>query len=151
MPQSYKLKMKLPDELMESYGKSPSHMAALLKGARARQRGESRDSCPYVPDRAPGFYFAWSKGWIGMDKGTITLEDEKTQKITVYLEDKGQDFLEWDIEGGVVTACRPFQEWVWKGTLVHNTDIKPGDILIITPPKLKRTTLKYLVERVKAS
>jgi len=27
--------------------------------------------------------------------------------ITVYLEDHGQDFLEWDIEKGTVVACRP--------------------------------------------
>lgn len=72
-------------------------------------------------------------------------------KVTVYLQDKGQDFLEWDIENGVVVGCRPFQSWLWKGTRVHNTDIKPGDILIITPAKGKRTTLKYLVERVKNS
>ena len=26
--------------------------------------------------------------------------------ITVFLEDQGQDFLEWDIKDGVVVACR---------------------------------------------
>ena len=43
--------------------------------------------------------------------------------ITVYLVDGGQDFLEWDIEDGEVTGCRPFQGWLWIGTKVHNTDI----------------------------
>ena len=29
--------------------------------------------------------------------------------IRVTFEDQGQDFLEWDIEDGVVVDCRPFQ------------------------------------------
>lgn len=67
--------------------------------------------------------------------------------ITVYLEDHGQDFLEWDIEDGVVIESRPYQDWLWKGTKVHNTDIKPGDILEITV-RGNRTSLNYPVERV---
>ena len=70
-------------------------------------------------------------------------------KQTVYLEDRGQDFLEWDIEDGVVVGCRPFQAWSWKGTKVHNESIQPGDILSITPPVTGvLTTLNYPVERV---
>ena len=53
--------------------------------------------------------------------------------LTVHFEDEGQDFLEWDIENGEVVACRPFQDWLWKGTKVHNTEIRPGDKLTITP------------------
>jgi hypothetical protein len=68
--------------------------------------------------------------------------------LTVYLEDHGQDFTEWDIENGEVVACRPFQEWFWKGTRVHNTVIQRGAILQITPPHAERTTLKYRVEKV---
>ena len=68
--------------------------------------------------------------------------------ITVHLEDKGQDFLEWDIENGEVVACRPFQEWLWKGTKVHNTEIRPRMTLDITPPGARRTTLNYRVEKV---
>ncbi|GAI90398.1 unnamed protein product [marine sediment metagenome] len=67
--------------------------------------------------------------------------------ITVYLEDHGQDFLEWDIEDGTVVACRPYQGWLWNGTKVHNTNIQPGDILEITVAG-ERTTLNYSVERV---
>ncbi len=70
--------------------------------------------------------------------------------LTVHLEDHGQDFLEWDIEDGTVIDCRPYQGWLWKGTQVHNTDIKPGDILVITPPTGERTTLKYPVAKVDA-
>ncbi|MBA7623088.1 hypothetical protein ES703_30480 [subsurface metagenome] len=69
--------------------------------------------------------------------------------ITVYLEDHGQDFLEWDIEDGTVVDCRPFQGWLWKGMKVHNTDIQPGDILQITTTDGAEMTLKYPVERVK--
>ena len=66
----------------------------------------------------------------------------------IILEDHGQDFLEWDIENGKVVACGPFQGWVWEGTLVHNSDIRPGDFLDITPKIGKRTTLNYRVESV---
>lgn len=69
--------------------------------------------------------------------------------ITVCLEDHGQDFLEWDIEAGIVVGCRPFQEWLWKGTKVHNTNIQPSDVLEITPPASERLTLIYPVESVR--
>ncbi len=68
--------------------------------------------------------------------------------LTVYLEDQGQAFLEWDIEGGVVVDCRPFQGWLWNGTKIHNTNIQPGDILEITTRTGGRTSLLYPVERV---
>ena len=37
--------------------------------------------------------------------------------IKIELEDKGQDFLEWDISeyDGKIIACRPFQGWLWNG------------------------------------
>ena len=70
--------------------------------------------------------------------------------ITVFFEDHGQDFPEWDIEDGVVVACRPLQDWVWNGTRVHNETILKGDILgITTKNHPSRTTLNYPVERVK--
>jgi len=68
---------------------------------------------------------------------------------TVELEDHGQDFLQWKIEDGVVVDAKPFQRWVWKGTLVHNDVIAPGDILLITLRWGDRTTLKYPVTKVK--
>lgn len=68
---------------------------------------------------------------------------------TVELEDHGQDFLRWQIVDGVVVSSEPFQDWVWKGTLVHNAVIGPGDILLISPPKGDRTILKYPVVAVK--
>lgn len=38
---------------------------------------------------------------------------------TIVLEDKGQDFLEWDLdEEGLVTGCRPFQGSIWCGCRV---------------------------------
>jgi len=67
---------------------------------------------------------------------------------TVHFEDKGQDFLEWDIEDGKVVDCRPFQGWLWNGTRVHNDHISPGSILDITPVTSGRTTLNYRVEKV---
>ncbi len=66
---------------------------------------------------------------------------------TIYLEDHGQDFLEWDIEDGTIVDCRPFQGWLWNGTKVHNTNIQPGDILEITVAG-ERVKLNHPVERV---
>ena len=68
---------------------------------------------------------------------------------TVIFEDHGQDFLEWDIEDGVVVDCRPFQSWLWNGTKVHSTDIHPGLLLDITTKHVRRTRLRYPVLRVK--
>jgi len=68
--------------------------------------------------------------------------------ITVYFEDDGQDFLEWDIEDGKVIRCRPFQAWVWNGTLVHNNRIRKGTRLVITTKEGLGTTLDHKVARV---
>lgn len=68
--------------------------------------------------------------------------------ITVVFEDQGQDFLEWDIKDGTVVDCRPFQEWLWNGTKVHNTKILPGVILDITPREGGRMRLIHPVEKV---
>ncbi len=43
---------------------------------------------------------------------------------TITFEDRGQDFLEWDIdENGVVVDVRPFQAGIWKGKLVSNVKV----------------------------
>jgi hypothetical protein len=73
----------------------------------------------------------------------------KVKKTTVYFEDLGQDFLEWDIEDGVVTGCRPFLAWLWVGTKVLNKDIQPGCKLRIKIKDDKATWLKYRVQRVR--
>ena len=59
---------------------------------------------------------------------------------TIEFEDHGQDFLEWDIdEEGKVVDSRPFQAWAWNGTIVHNKDIRPGDLLAISSPRMKKS------------
>lgn len=49
--------------------------------------------------------------------------------MTVVLEDRGQDFLEFDIYGGRIVATRPFQGDVWNGFEVLNETIAPGDYI----------------------
>ncbi len=71
------------------------------------------------------------------------------KRLTVHLEDHGQDFLEWDIEDGIVVGCRPAQGWMWNGTAVHNEDIQKGDVLEITTPSGAKVTLYHRVERVR--
>jgi len=51
--------------------------------------------------------------------------------MTVVLEDHGQDFLEFDIKNGQITATRPFQEWVWDGAVVFNETLVPGDFMVV--------------------
>ena len=41
---------------------------------------------------------------------------------TIVFEDRGQDFLEWDIQGIYILACRPFQAWLWTQKLITNSD-----------------------------
>lgn len=69
---------------------------------------------------------------------------------TLVFEDHGQDFLEWDIdEKNIVIACRPFQEWLWKGYRVLNETIKPGSLLsIVSPQKKDVRTINYRIEKV---
>lgn len=69
--------------------------------------------------------------------------------ITVHFVDDGQDFLEWDLDDdGKVIDCRPFQGWVWIGTIVRNKDIKPGDHLNIITRSGDHRTLFHAVEKV---
>lgn len=44
-----------------------------------------------------------------------------TKIISIHFEDKGQDFLVWDIDtaSGIVVDCRPFQARIWNGTKVY--------------------------------
>ena len=70
--------------------------------------------------------------------------------ITVVFEDHGQDFLEWDIEGGIVVACRPFQTRFWVGKRVHNKTIGPGDKLTISSDQSPVTmVVRHAVKEVK--
>ncbi len=66
----------------------------------------------------------------------------------IIFEDKGQDFLEWDVHNGVVVHCGPFQERIWRGTKIYNSDIQPGDYLEIETLDGRRGLLKYKVVKV---
>ncbi|MCY1408136.1 hypothetical protein D3C76_654870 [compost metagenome] len=67
---------------------------------------------------------------------------------TIYFEDLGQDFLEWDIDrNGVVVASRPFQAEVWCGTVVLSMTVGLPPVIrgsrVTTP-----LTLKYPIDRI---
>ena len=66
-------------------------------------------------------------------------------KHTIVFEDHGQDFLEWDVRNGVVVACRPFQEWAWKGTRVDMTKAAEGRLLPIITPRGTSMVIRYPV------
>lgn len=66
--------------------------------------------------------------------------------ITIKLEDKQQDFLEWDIdeETGEILESRPLQSWLWKGK-----KIKVKSIQVNKKPKFKNgDQLNYKVEKI---
>lgn len=71
---------------------------------------------------------------------------------TIEFEDRGQDFLEWDIDDkGIVVDCRPFQGDVWNGTwVVDFPEVKVGmRVAIITPSFPARiTTLNYPIIKI---
>jgi hypothetical protein len=69
----------------------------------------------------------------------------KPRAMTVQLEDRGQDFTEWDLdEDGVVVACRPCQEIVWCGVKVRNhATLRCGSTLLLTLSDGRETTLNY--------
>ena len=71
--------------------------------------------------------------------------------LTVTFKDEGQDFLEWDINKGKIVACRPLQQWVWKGMEVHNKKIRPGSYLEISGEDGIRRTLSHPVESIIAA
>lgn len=64
---------------------------------------------------------------------------------TIFFEDNGQDFLEWDIdENGLVIDSRPFQATVWCGLIL---DI--GSLVIGGFPTFNRDgTAKYIKHRI---
>lgn len=66
------------------------------------------------------------------------------------LADHGQDFLEWHIdENGVVVERRPFQSWLWNGSIVLNhKEIAPGDYIRFLNKYNEERTLKYPVVAV---
>lgn len=52
-----------------------------------------------------------------------------TAGCTVELEDKGQDFLEFDIVSRRIVATRPCQGFCWDGREILNDTVSPGDYL----------------------
>lgn len=67
--------------------------------------------------------------------------------MTVVLEDRGQDFLEFDIKDGRVIAARPFQDEVWSGQEVLNTSIKIGECITLKADFGARTLLYPVVAK----
>jgi hypothetical protein len=75
--------------------------------------------------------------------------------LRLHLEDRGQDFLWWDVKPyrsnmHIVVGCGPFQGWMWEGTRISRRTMRVGHRLRI---KKKREgavwiTLNYPVTRI---
>jgi|GEM_PF-1352006 len=75
---------------------------------------------------------------------------EKHQVIaTITFEDKGQDFLEWDVdhESRIVVDCRPFQREYWTGHEVM-LPVEPGDQVWLMENEKPVHPIKYPVVSV---
>ncbi len=57
------------------------------------------------------------------------VQETPQKKISkIYFEDRGQDFLEWELdEEGFVLVSKPFQTNIWKGTQVILETIQIGE------------------------
>ncbi len=74
---------------------------------------------------------------------------KKITVTTIFFQDNGQDFLEWDIsESGKVIACRPFQAQVWIGCTVIKDTITVGYRLDFTTKDNLLMNMNYIVESV---
>ncbi len=69
--------------------------------------------------------------------------------VTVVLEDHGQDFLEFDIQGRKIVATRPFQGAVWNGRHVINKSIVVGDRVILSTGDNTARAVNYPVVEVR--
>jgi hypothetical protein len=83
----------------------------------------------------------------------LALEEAKGTLTRVYFEDKGQDFLWWDLDHEKkVVDCGPFQASVWEGCIVIDDSecgILPGDRLLINSPHVQELLrLDYAVHRI---
>jgi hypothetical protein len=70
-----------------------------------------------------------------------------TAKIKLHLEDHGQDFLWFIVEGSKVIEAGPFQNWLWAGkTVIPPKKWKRGSRVVW----LDGRTLNYPVTRAEA-
>ncbi|UZV40770.1 hypothetical protein 12Stean4476_00008 [Erwinia phage Stean] len=69
--------------------------------------------------------------------------------LMVDLEDKGQDFTVWYVQGGRVIDCEPCQQRVWVNTKVCNAPKVGEPLRIFTVHSRNYTTLAYLPVEVR--
>lgn len=52
---------------------------------------------------------------------------QKNKRLRLDLADHGQDFLYFIVDGGKVIEAGPFQNGIWSGKQVLNTEFNVGD------------------------
>lgn len=70
--------------------------------------------------------------------------------MTVELEDRGQDFTEFDIKDGRIIDTRPCQGWMWNGRRVDNDSLAPGDSINLDGGSSEAMQLRYRVTSVRS-
>lgn len=73
------------------------------------------------------------------------------QRQVIHFEDRGQDFLRWTVERGVVIESSG-QAWLWTGTKVLSVPIVGRQLKILTPQAgAKPVFLNYKVTQIDAA
>ena len=81
-----------------------------------------------------------------MKKSTETLNTTATHRI--HFEDKGQDFLYWDINpAGLILNSIPCKQ-IWVGCRVDISTLRKGYCLEYIHPGLGRGGIKYTVVKI---
>lgn len=124
---------------------------------RHRDAGSGRFTTEHDAENRPGETVAETvrrQGPVAADSARRA-GVEPDALFTVHLEDSGQDFLEFDIDGaGCIVGCRPFQGRIWTGKLANVV----GRHLYLTrekdpegvgePEDFNWYNLEHLVERI---
>ncbi len=67
---------------------------------------------------------------------------------TLVFEDKGQDFIEWNINpDGVVLRSRPFQSQFWQGVIVMNPQVGQRPDVMLKTGEIRQ--LNYRITEIK--
>lgn len=72
--------------------------------------------------------------------------------VRIELEDKGQDLLWLEVNNeGVVEKAGPFQDSIWRGSIVPYCNAKVGDYCPIhCSPDFENSTLRYKIVSIES-
>lgn len=119
---------------------SSAYSAALLAARKFFRASARRTVLAYVGDQD------------GVIRFTAVRHASPVSFITIWFEDRGQDFLEWEIvaQTGQIIDCHPFQYTTWARCVVRNPKhLKVGDHPVVQQPGGGLLTMNYAITRIR--